>query len=234
MAVQKKLLKGGTQQPLVYNFVDAFRQTGYLTTYLAKAGGGYIYVTDPSFKSEQIATRTECATLNTSTFSGANFITADLDWNVPVNVKGDCFLNVPVRTREDTNLYQYFVSGSIYHYNGTTEIPIASGARSMIYGIISVGGVGNFSGGYQCTAVKLNVPSQTHFKPGDILRVKYSINFSGSVAAPGDLSPAMAHDPADRTEIITGPASVNQIIFGGGYGTVSTRNSLNIPIKLDI
>ena len=205
------------QYTVNYDFADRLRQTGYMVYYPAKANNGnFIVVPDDTFCSEVMTTKT---TGDNSPLQA----TIDLEFNVPLNLKGRIFFNVPIGQELSTTTNTFYCTLAAYHYDGSTETQIGSTATSESY--TSDTDSVNDGPDVMITALYVDTGSTIHFKAGEIFRVKLNVYTTGNVA----ISIGFAHDPANRAEI--------QPVHGANdeqFAVNETRQAWYLPVKLDI
>ena len=191
-----KLLSAGGQQPAIYDYADVLRQTGYRIVYLASTSGAYFFSPDSSFYSAYISTADGGdPDYRGTTGSGALFLTLDLPFNTPANLKGDLYLNIPTKIIWSPSNISFKISGAIYHYDGTTETQLSTNQASELrkYGTGT-----NPTTTYSMENLIFPINSLVHFKIGDKLRIKTNFMIMSSDTA--YLHPSFLHDPANRLE----------------------------------
>lgn len=168
---QKRILQPAGNQ-VIYDFYDTLRQTGYKQFYLHQGNSGALFWLDSVQSSEKTYFVKSVTISGGSYWYSHEIVNADLQFNVPVNLKGDCFLNFYFFCPD---AHGRCASGAIFKYDGTTETQIGT----TVYSVPLADPV--YSG---AALLKINISNLTHFKIGDKLRVKEYVSVYDT-AAPG-------------------------------------------------
>ena len=208
MSLPMQFLGGGGAAIASYDYFDMVKLTGYKDfNLIVGASGSYIFSDNLNLKSEEEFTANTGIVdddASYANYSGALIRKIDLQFNTPVNIKGDLFLNFRIGVdNSNAVLSQYYGAADIYYYNGTTETLLGSGngkEYNFNTAILSSGAV----------ILKINLPS-THFKSGDYLRIYEKIFLSGGYQVKGE-NVYLYHNNEDTNAI----------------------NKIYIPFKIDI
>lgn len=215
------------QELINFDFLDVTRKTGYVTYYLAKGGsaGDYIWTTNSNVYSQRIKTMSG-AVIDTGYVNTIN-ITADLEFLVPNNLKGDLFINVPSAADPTGSVdCTRKITVGIYHYDGTTETQIGSDVNSGDMEDDVTAGDASSSFAY----LKLPIASTKHFKKGEFLRVK--IKFEAKNTSSTNTLTAVGHDPQNRTDRDeTYGTGDGEVVFPSGR---STQLKMEVPFQIDL
>ena len=225
MVLQKKYRKS-PEVITSYDFIDLVSKTGYTTYYLASTNNkdDYVFVTDTNFKSDETQTIVIDATVATT--SGALWsATHDLEFNVPQNIKGDVIFSVPVgfiKTAASMDI-NYWVSGALFHYDGTTETQLGTGTDSSVQ---VTSGVSQDSSVF---SLLVNVADTQLFKYGDFLRVKLNGMYQATNGGYASVEVGYMHDPSDRDNFAREGSA-----YSIGAAGESTRFQIHVPFKIEI
>lgn len=212
----KKIVPSSGEPNISYDFSDVTRQTGYRTFYLAAAASSALLVQDAA--TTQYFITPESSIYSPYTFSdgphydyraaydAALYVTADLQFNVPADVRGDLILNIPVGVFTSPGTTVVRASAAIFHYDGTTETQLATPLLSSSRAHIASGGI--------MEAFIFPITTIKRFKIGDKLRIKNAVSFKSTS---GDVAGRIYHDPANRLE-----------------GSNPTQYKIMVPFKIDV
>jgi len=221
-----------SQEKLIasYDYTDIASGLGYSIFYGANvsdgtASGSYI-ITPNTFYSDKITTFDDMGVAVEKMFDG-NFDTSS--FNLPKDVKGDAIIQIPLgigrKTGQTGDIAYINASGSIVHYDGTTEISLGS-FKSTEFSVNDA--VKAYD--YSVTSTKVNLTEQ-HFKVGDILRLKLEIWKRGGVA--GGRYFGFGHDPKNQPDPET--LAAGGTIYDDTATTYGpTTMEVHVPFKIDL
>ena len=210
------------------DFKDLLAKTGYITYYLANGGSSpdYIWTTNTSVYSQFRKTYSNNDTVSI-TYVDTIALTADLEFLVPQNLKGDLFINVPCVSRPDASGHVPFrrITVGIYHYDGSTETQIGSDINS---GDLTGVEDGAFTA-EDIAYLLLPIASATHFSKGEFLRVKITLACKNTSSRSTDSG--IGHDPQNRDDINEHPtAGTRDKIFNDGF---PTQLKMEVPFEVE-
>jgi len=151
----------------------------------------------------------------------ASTSTADVDFDVvlnrPLNVKGDCSVNVPLLLVDDNGAgnEDITVTAKLRKWDGTTETEIAS--DTAIHG----GNPDQNDGMTLMYCIKFSISSVVHFKKGETLRLTIQTS-----APDSDHHAVLGHDPMGRLTV--------DDTTGTDAWETTTALTLNLPIVVDV
>jgi len=220
-----------------YDYFDYSNGTGYDIYYGAKGSNGeYITSTIAVMYSEEPHTAIAEEVNMPVTYGNAKIdVDFDILFNIPRDIKGDILLNVPVgivgKDGGSTGSWVWYVNGIAYHYDGSTETQIGTGAseefRSQTLADNEVDTAN------KVMLVKMNVPSVQHFKKGETLRITVQL-FARTYGTSGnerDGIVGIGHDPANKNDYAwkyAGSTVKQQIILDGNV----TQLSIHVPFRI--
>ena len=121
---------------------------------------------------------------------------------------------VKARATNDTHSYIIF---HVIHYDGANETIIGTASTETIDG--------ESSGAWRVKSFTLPLTlTRTHFKKGDVLRVKAELYGMMDTGAPDDADLMLAHDPQNR-DYVSGVTLIN---------ASASHTSLNVYIPFDL
>ena len=205
----------GEQVILNFDWTDLASGTGYVIYYLMKEGNGEYYLIDGTeIYSHDIITSE--ASPSDGIYKQQHSNDFDVLFKTTRNIKGKAFLCVPI----DGEQYKAYLSGSLYHYDGSTETLIAqSDAHLDPFSTSSTSPPTNVQ------TVAFDISDRVHFAAGDILRLRCQIwggRQSGGTAA----TIVMGHDPKNRTVPAANMTKTSDMTI--------TQSSLHIPFDIDL
>ena len=203
-----------------YDYFDIAEGTGIKNFYAGQsfasgAATQYFMTSDATVYSNKIAEKAEDAT---STFAKYSDINYDIKFNLPKRIKGKarCSFSQGVNNASGTSMVQ--VRTYLYHYDGTTETLMASGATLILL---------RTSAGQESITnnIQYDLTTQTNFKAGDILRLNVELWGMGGAAGS-----AMGYgvDPVDRDDISDASGAI--VIASAN----TTQLKLQVPFVLNL
>ena len=219
-------------EPIVsYDFFDISDGVGYDIFYGVNFNdGSYGIVTSNQTFSENVTTSATVTEGETPTkYLDLVF---DITFNVPKNIKGEIYINIPISARKVNgndagDSTTTFAKVRAYHYDGSTETIIGSEVTTdSVTTNTSVGDSSNSNA--KVTLSQITASSIVHFKAGEILR--FDIEIWGSEVDVGDGTVKVGHDPANRNPGITWDEDPTTETGA----EQNTQMSFHVPFKLDI
>jgi hypothetical protein len=233
MANLPKKFRKSPEANINFDYTDIIEGVGYKLYYGAQGASGAYLVTSNPFYAERIHTSSG-AIISKNTFDKHFDYDFDLKFNNPVNLVGDVFMNVPFGLNNqsgENNAFLMQLAGLVYHYDGSTETLLASGASIVFYtDALASDGVeyGDMA------LIKANIPTAQHFNTGEILRFTLQGYYK---TTSGDATEAayvgIAHDPQNRNDVdikTSQTATQYQVIDG----TKPTKMEFHVPFQVDV
>ena len=212
-----------------YDYTDINSGTGYSVFYGVNVAdgttsGSYI-LTDNAFYSDKITTYKEVPQAVTK-FTDLSF---DVQFNKPQIMGGDLIVSVPIgigrKEGITTGIMTTNISGSIVHYDGTTETTLGT-FRSTDLALDD--GTNAYKTRLLSTVINI---SELQFKAKEILRV-YIEGWSRNSAAVNRYV-GIGHDPKNRPDNIT--LGAGAVIYDDATTTYGiTTMEVHVPFKIDI
>ena len=212
-----------------YDYTDIASGTGYSIFYGANIADGTIsgsYVlSDNAFYSDKVTTYANVPQAVTN-FANIDF---DVTFNMPRTAKGKVIVCVPVgigrETGQANGVLTMNLSGSIIHYDGTTETNLGS-FRSSDFALDDA--VDAY--GYDILSSVVDI-AITHFKVGDTLRV--SIEGWSRIGAAVTRYVGIGHDPKNQPDDnATGGGLTIYDLSVTTFGP--TTMEVHVPFKIDV
>lgn len=230
-----------------YDFIDIADGTGYVVYYGSKGNSGSNLLTPQIITSEETVSFLETETI-TSTFVKKFDIDFDVTFNVPKDIKGKVYCNIPIGVSAPAGATRkpiYFAAVGVKHVDvDGNETILASGATRHVN---ESGGIPAASRGHTSMVglAICDVSGAEHFKKDETLRMTVEGWFS-STNASESAHLMIGHDPSNQ-EFVKGnraaynEAEVNQLIefknvdtTGKISGATSTQMQFQVPFVLDI
>jgi len=218
-----------------YDYFDIADGTGYVVYKAFRAQGELVFTSNDVYSEIRHTNSMASISVSKSTFTTIKEVDIDLNFEVPKNIKGELILVIPLGiSRESGTTKDFFfkVTGTIYHYDGSTETQLATGDSTQYY----AQSVGNDVPQSETSIMKFDLASK-HFKAGETLRVNLILKAKTDESSANTCWGGFGHDPLGSTDkdfrIAAGGAIFSafdpQTITG-----VDTKLEAHVPFKIDL
>ena len=228
MVLEFGLLKSYCGKRIIsYNFYDIADGIGYKSYYGATANNGTHVLVPNKINSESITTQLKETQLSTYDYIKKFDLDFDLTFSVPKNIRGDCYIGVPMGVRSrfgSVRQIGYYVTVNVYHYDGSTETLIGTGTSKVIASRVITSDANENSNDANNFLIKAEIATIKHFKPGETLRFTIEGYFKILTGAEGygNYDVAIGHDPRNRENHHLHEGDSRVIILGNGNVTPLT------------
>lgn len=233
------------QKELVnYDYFDIAEGVGYQVYFGFKGDAAENLVsTSNNIYSESVGSFLKDNSVGT-TFTKKFDLDFDIKFNIPKNIKGLIYANIPIgvaATDVTDKDFEFYAIVQARHFDGSTETDIAtSQSRTQVATDLKTDGPSFIS---MIAVCKIDITSIQHFKKDETLRLTVEGWFRTTEASAKTCHIMICHDPKNRnfkagtlgeleqeTEIELG----NEPVAGGTITYQNTQMIFHVPFRLDI